>query len=490
MRRALAILAVLAVGCTPKVPPQPPQPPPLTCPAGQHVEAGVCVPDVPPPQAEEGRPIAPVYLDLLMRGDAGRWNRGGTPHDLVGAIPCWPTDGTGDRLIVDGRLIPYWWPLTSPEWIDHVKTKGANAVHVRPGPVAPEDACCGMKEIGGGPILADGSYNAKWWARFHSVLRHAGAQGFTVEVDVLDTWIIKHAVYGDVHSPFPAEDVHSAMSLPLNTSVRKWVAKIVSETDGYGHVIYQIGTESELAVGWSKEWERAMHALIRAEEKLVVHMIGSNTRDFDGPYDYFISHSADSLTGPINGRPVEVNEQNPSLPPGQFKTLHCTARKAGQAYWYWRSDGSDARQDESLNLLAAGCDAAALCPTPQPPREKLAFTINCVREICDVTPIVTKALDYCQSIGMGEMGGQPRAACPMRNECGAIPENFDCANRLPCEQYAMSVPGVCNATAPLFKSDGVVEAMDQFGFRVRVNGSWIEACACDGSHCTRLEFEQ
>ena len=465
---------------------------------GAHREGGY----TPPPVVETGRPTSPLYLPPV-RSEGGRWMRDGKPLDLTGAIPCWPTDGTGEVLRVEGRVIPYLWPLVSPEWIDHVKGKGANAVHLRPGPIGAADVCCGLEPYGA-PYLPDGSdWNPKWWALFHKVIRHAGDAGFVVEVDGLDGWAIKNTIGGSFHVPFPAPDVFSAMQLPINPSVRKWIFKFVHETCLYGHVIYQIGNESSLTPGWSAEWERAMYALFREAEQQpgcdgqVVHMVGSNTRDTEVPYDYLVSHQPDALTGPIAGRPTAVNEFNPSLTPGQFMALHCAARKAGQSFWYWRSDGTDARQDETLALLAKGCDVPASCPEPRPNRDNLAFNVACKSNgVCDATPLNTRDVSYCAAIGMPYLpdGVTPRGACPMRNECAEAPLPPDppgfegmCQDRLACEQYAMSVPGVCEATAPLWRSDGEVVLEDQYGFRARCNGcTWLEACACDGSRCERV----
>jgi hypothetical protein len=457
------------------------------------------------PAPAEGRPTSPLYLPPV-RGEAGRWTRGGAPLDLTGAVPCWPTDGTGEVLKVEGRVIPYLWPLVSTEWIDHVKGKGANAIHLRPGPIGAADVCCGLESIGG-PYLPDGSdWNPKWWALFHRIIRHAGAAGFVVEVDGLDGWAVKNTIGGSFHVPFPSQDVFTAMQLPINPSVRKWITKLVGETCLYGHVTYQVGNESSLTPGWSAEWERAMYGLFREAEKQpgcdgqVVHMVGSNTRDFDGPYDFFVSHWPDALTAPIAGRPTEVNEFNPSLSPGQFKSLHCTARKAGQSFWYWRSDGSDARQDETLDVLKAGCDAPASCPAPRPNRENLGFNVSCKPNgVCDATPLNTRDIAYFQAIGMPYLpdGHTPRASGPVRNECAEppLPPNppgFEgmCEDRLACEQYALSVPGVCEATAPLWRSDGEVVLEDQYGFRARCNGcTWLEACNCDGSRCERVALQ-
>ena len=71
-----------------------------------------------------GRPSTPIHTDLVLRSANGRFVMNGQPRTVAGGIPCWPTDGTDEKLIVDGKLIPYWWSLTSPEWIDHLKSKG------------------------------------------------------------------------------------------------------------------------------------------------------------------------------------------------------------------------------------------------------------------------------------------------------------------------------------------------------------------------------
>ena len=319
-----------------------------------------------PTPVVDTRPAEPVYLDYLLRQEGGKFTMGGKPYDLVGAIPCWPTDGTGEQLYVDGKLIPYWWSLVSPEWIDHVKTKGANAVHVRLGPTIDDDACCGMEEVGGPYTYDNFQWNEGYWARLHKVLHHAGRAGFTVEVDVLDGWVVKHAAWGDVTMPWPSDDVAKAYVLPMNPSVKKWFDKVIFETCNYANVVYEIGNENDLAPNWTSEYEREAHRVIRALEQSagcanVVHMIGSNTSDWGGPYDYFASHDPSATLKPVGGRPLEVNEYNPHLSPQSFHTRLCEARATGQSFWYWRSDGSDAIQDESLNLIKVPCGGTPAC---------------------------------------------------------------------------------------------------------------------------------
>jgi hypothetical protein len=64
------------------------------------------------------------------------------------------------------------------------------------------------------------------------------------------------------------------------------------------------------------------------------------------------------------------------------------------------------------------------------PRWELGCTPH--GNVVDCTPKVSPhACDYCTAIGMGEMGGQPRCGCPVRNEC----PGFKCEERVACEQY-------------------------------------------------------
>lgn len=478
----LLTLSLLSIGasCGHKPPPvTPPTPPPT-----------------PPPVVEEGRPTSSVYLTSLIRNDGtGRWTMGGKPTVLVGATPCWPTDGTGEVLRVEGRPIPYLWPLVSTEWMEHTAKKGANLYHMRPGPIGSEDTCCGLQSIGG-PYLAGTPRlpNPAFWSVVHKAHHYAGKNGLVIQDSVFDGWVAKNdqSIGGDMHMPFPPQDASTPFSLPINPSVRRWVFDYVHEVCNYANLMWEVGNETSLGPGWSPAWERSMFALIREAEQQtgcdgIVHVIGSNSRDFDGPYDYMVSHWPESLTGPQSGKPMMINEYNPSLNPAQFKNLLCTAKKAGQTFFYWRSDGTDARQDESLNMLAA-CDAPPVCPTPQPDRSKLGWSVPCKPNgVCDATPLHTKDIGYCTSIGkgIGPDGVTPNATCSIRNEC---PDTAGyegmCESRVACEQFALSVPGVCTATAPLWKSDGEVVLEDAFGFRARCNGcTWLKACNCDGSNC-------
>ena len=90
------------------------------------------------------------------------------------------------------------------------------------------------------------------------------------------------------------------------------------------------------------------------------------------------------------------------------------------------------------------------CTTPLPPKVwtdatlppgwggdqvgKPRWEIGCGfhQKVIDCTArVAPQACEFCASIGMGEIGGQPRCGCPVRNEC----PGFKCEERAACERY-------------------------------------------------------
>lgn len=489
----------------------------VVCPAGKHCEAGKCV-DNPPPAS--GRPTDAVYTDTMLRQEGGRLTVGGQPYTLAGAIPCWPTSDEPGSLKVDGTPVDYDWSLVSTEWMNATGAKGVNFFHIRPGPARANDLCCGLQSLGGpyaetsslklrqlklysgkraeAPRLTS-TWNQAYSERVYTIYHAAGKNKQGIESDVLDGWSLKHCLWGDpTCPPWPAEDIANVTKLPLNSSVKTWVWHWVYDTCLFANGIYQISNESEQIPGWTPEWERAMYSEIRAAEQQpgcdgkVIHMIGSNTRDGEGPYDYYEVHDGDA--GTFAGRPLMQNEYNPHETPATFQQKFCDAAKNGTAHWYWRSDGSDADQDASLNALNCDSPPPTTCQNPLPPKDELIFQVNCNdQNVCDITPNITKDHEYCSGIGMSEYNGQPRYTCPIRNECGPTgkpnpddqdPENpgpsFQCDLRLSCEQYVME------RAYPLVKSDGNTYPVDSGMFRWKCDGgTYLEACDASETHCSR-----
>jgi hypothetical protein len=73
------------------------------------------------------------------------------------------------------------------------------------------------------------------------------------------------------------------------------------------------------------------------------------------------------------------------------------------------------------------------------PRWELGCGLHPNGRVVDCTAkVAPHACDYCAAIGMGEISGQPRCGCPVRNECkpaGEEPQNFKCEERVACEAY-------------------------------------------------------
>ena len=456
-RQTLALYALgatlLLAGCTPRVKPQPPT--------------------TPPKPVETGRPSAPIGTKL-QRVENGRFT-----IPWVGAIACWPPDDANGKppasFMAEGKSIPYYWPGFSCEWSDLVKGKGFNSVLYRFGTTPPSEVCCGLPGT---------EFAPETLALMHKGYRRATENDQMILTSVgWDAWRWKHRNQRDpVDIVGPAAELDAGMVVPLGPGLTKHVHDVVLETCLYVNVAYEISNESSLGPGWTPAWERAMYAEIRKAEQQpgcdgrVIHVIGSNTDDTDGPYDFLIYHDPNIPAIPLQGKPVMVNEYNPHLTVAALKVKIAEFTAAGQSFWYWRSDGDDDTLRASLNVLTGG--DVNECPAPLPDRSTLTFSINCdalYGGSCDATPIVTRSCEYCASIGMGQMepGGPPRCSCPMRNEGDP--------NRLVCEQYAMQAP------APVWTSDGAITLVDAYGFRVRTTGTWVRACDATGDHCAQRD---
>lgn len=526
-RSRWAILAALIFtgACGPVPPPGPPGPPPdacagVACPEGSHCVDGKCIVDPPPPPPPEtGRPAAPLGTAVEQRQTGGKFK-----YDVVGVIPVWPPDGPDgtapSSFLLDGRKIPYLWPLFSAEWADAAKAKGVTDLYVRFGPEPKSNACCGLEEVGGPLLDADPTQlNPAYWKVFHQAMRRATANGQRVLMSLgPDGWRVKHWAWdhnpqmlrgapslvdrhmlkagATVDLPWSFEENQHLMDVPLSAPVKRWIQQVAFETCNYSNMYVELSNESDLTPGWTPDWERALYYEWRHAEQqpgcgLVIHMVGSNSRDEGGPYDFMISHNPNENLESNGARPVVANEYNPALAPATVQARLCEAKANGQAFWYWRSDGDDAAFQQTMDALECGAPPpVGACPYPQPDRERLVINLACdEKSICDATPQNSGDFTYCSYIGMGDYNGQPRYTCPMRNECGDGPAsdvpgaiNYQCDKRLACEQYALQ------RYAPLWFSDGAVTLLDANGFRVKVEGTWVEACDGLGQHCTRREY--
>lgn len=439
----------------------------------------VLQPTPPPAPADTaGRPDQVVYPHLLLRTHEGRFvlTEAHKPFTMRGAIFCWPPDlpdGTPAkeiRSLAEGKSFPYRWTLISPELMAYARRVGAaNTFIVRLGPYRRDKLCCGLEEIGP-PILEDGTFNPRFDAYLIELAHDAGRNDSLFGVSLDDSgwggkWQYNGADVGYVLNP---RDVMDAQRTAF-------IKHYVELLDPFANVFFEIGNENDLNPTWTPEFERANYALIRATEKMVAHVVVSNTRDYDGPYEAMASHTRGGVDSPVNGKPVMVNEYNPAMSPAEFASCFREMRDRGGACFYWRSDGTDEAMEASLAAMKTGGEVTNYgCPDPKPDPAKLDFWIDCSRQqSCDATPFQRGDHDYCLRIGMAEFNpGEPRFNCPMRNEGDP--------NRVACEQYVLKAP------APVWHSDGRVILVDGAGFRARCDGgTWLQACDATGEHCSK-----
>lgn len=460
----------------------------------------VIEPTPPPPATEpDGRPDHVVYPHLLLRTHEGRFvlTEAHTPFVMRGAIFCWPpdhADGTPAseiRSLAEGKSFPYMWTLISPELMAYARRAGAaNTFMVRLGPYRSDKQCCGMQEIGG-PLLPDGSFNPKFDAYLVGLAHDAGRNESLLGVSLVDWgWGGKHQCRGeDVGYALPG-----ACDPVMGPEYKRFVEHYVTLLDPFANVFFEIGNENDLHMNWRPEFERENYALIRATERLVVHVVVSNTKDYGGPYEAMASHAKGGVDSPVNGKPVMVNEYNPAMSPAEFASCFKEMKDRGGACWYWRSDGTDEAMEASLAVLKSGGDVGGTGPIdypqpsagPVPPLDKLDFKSDYSRGSRDWTPII-RDWPFCNSIGMGYMGtgpgATPRGWCPLRNECGPTgkpvpgdPASFECDQRLKWEQWALKYPH------PVCESDGVLTYLDS-GFRTTTTGTWTRCCDATKTHC-------
>jgi hypothetical protein len=462
--------------CTKPKPPQPPQPPEQ------------------PPTTTGGRPDHVVYPHLLLRAHEGRFvlTESHKPFEMRGAIFCWPpdhADGTPAKEIrsLDGRSFPYMWTLISPELMAYAREKGsANTFIVRLGPYRRDKLCCGLERIGP-PLLENGEFNPAFDEYLLALAHDAGRHDSLLGVSLDDFgWGGKHQCGGDdVGYALPA------CSPTIGPERKRFIEHYVALLDPFANVFFEIGNENDLHMNWNRSFERDNYALIRATEKMVAHVVVSNTRDYDGPYEAMASHYRGGVDTPVNGKPVMVNEYNPRMSVGEFAQCFSEMRAAGGACFYWRSDGSDADMEQSLAVMKGGGSGPIALGKPsngpEPPRDKASIRKEFSRGSWDLTPVVNDH-QWCASIGMGFMGtgpgAIPRGWCPIRNECGETgmpvsgdPASFECNLRAAWEAWLLQAPH------PICESDGKVTYIDS-GFRVTSDGSWIECHDATGSITT------
>jgi hypothetical protein len=85
------------------------------------------------------------------------------------------------------------------------------------------------------------------------------------------------------------------------------------------------------------------------------------------------------------------------------------------------------------------------CPEPHPDLTKMKFTTHEKNSHLDTTWTTNYQCEFCEEIGLGEHGGQPRCGCPVRPECGPDdPPDYICHDRAVCEAELCDQKWKCN----------------------------------------------
>ena len=441
-----------------------------------------CPPDPPTPTPTPTPGPTINHPELLLRQSGGVLTRGGLPHKFRQCIPCW------DPLEKDHGG----WAGFSSSWVDYSQTQGGcNAYHMRLGPAVTDPADAPWAGSGGlnegmSPYINDDAaqgFNQAWWDRALAEVRYAEDKGANVEIDLIDGWICKHAVWGDTKSPWSETDVKTCGNA-LTETHKAFIRKAVETFGAEAGVIWTDGNEIGATAKYSPQWTYSMQALVRQYEQEVglgvVHMFGTGSDkeevEASTNIDFTVVHGHDLITGAYLGKWRLNNERNPPGSPAEECSAYCIAEKAGQGWAYWRGAQSKTNMDDTLGCMKdCATPPTSLCPDPKPDPAKLVWKIApSGGSWYDPTPTVDSC-EYCKDIGMGDYNGTVRCNCPARSEC----PGFQCESRVACEQVLMQAP------VPVWRSDGTL-IVDGNGWRAKCEDcTWLEVCNGPMTNCRR-----
>lgn len=85
------------------------------------------------------------------------------------------------------------------------------------------------------------------------------------------------------------------------------------------------------------------------------------------------------------------------------------------------------------------------CPEPHPDMSRMKFNKHERGNHLDTTLTTLNQCQFCEDIGMGDIGGVPRCGCPVRPECGpGVPPDAICHERAACEAELCDQKWECN----------------------------------------------
>ena len=390
---AVVVAGLLSMGasCRPPKPPTPPTPPPPTI----------------------------EFPELLLRQQDGKLTQAGKPHLMFGAVPCWDPE----------ELDHGGWTGFDSKWVDYTVTKGANAFHLRLGPYVKDTRWTNGLSYESGPYLNDDAaqgFDPRWWDKALGMARYAGQRGATVQVSLIDGWQCRHAITDPLPSPWRREDLLACGNRITDTH-KAFVLQTVKTFGCLANVIWEdgneIGISSEDQGPYRPSWSFGLRDLVRQYEQEVgcgvVHLFGTNSDNEDTEasplIDYTATHKKERISEPYMGKYRMCNEHNPPSSPEEEQMLYCSARKAGQAWWYWRGAQTRADMEKTLSLFGQGCDGV--------PTEGCPFNVK------------PTAMLKCKPFG--SHGGYPLYDCTPADARGEPiwPEGSDL--RAECEQKSM-----------------------------------------------------
>ncbi len=204
-----------------------------------------------------------------------------------------------------------------------------------------------------------------FWGALDGLAQQALELGVTLEVDLIDGWVMKPA--NVTLSPwFYTNNAQGEghvgcgeLQGPLDSRHEAWTRYAVTRLGRYSNVIWQLGNENGVCrPPVSRMWEADMVWVIRDEEhrhSYMAHMIGTNSELDDletlGGVDYIMSHVSEAIPA-RHGKPTGVNEY-PDITPKQYEIELERAKALGTRFDLWLGDSTPAQLEEYLKVVAS-----------------------------------------------------------------------------------------------------------------------------------------
>lgn len=249
------------------------------------------------------------------------------------------------------------WPLISDTYLRTYAENGANFTHVRLGPFTAKGESplfVAYKDVGGGRVDLN-EWDEAFWGRLAQTLSLARQLGVYVELDLIDSWVLKHEEMGI--SPWQKFNNINGVDIgtcftekkPIDDIQKRWITKIIDVTRGFDNVIYQVSNESFDCRIDNIEWEQSIIDYVHSLHPSA--LVGTNSNKDAVVADYIESHAY--FAQPPRGKPMMVNEYGGDLTPSEVCTEMKDGLTLGSSFHYWRGGHDDAAFSETLACLRA-----------------------------------------------------------------------------------------------------------------------------------------